>query len=266
MSQLAADRAITVRAGHRPVSDSMWKRQRPSAWPCPCCPASSSRHHRAAELHASLFRMLCGPDGTHLLKASGQALDVLASPLPDCACRTSGLQSGNSHSLRCLQPGARRLGHTCISLPLFYHPSLTERCAVCVCPELRSSLAAEEGCAGEGQQQPGPGHPHLKRWRSGRRWWVPGPGCLCKLLAVLVAFVLVLQATSCGYFFCVQFPGILDFRSDLYEDLQDISVLAGETPHLLFRGRGPLKQQRPACKCPPAACQAVRCERGQVCY
>ena len=56
---------------------------------------------------------------------------------------------------------------------------------------------------------------------------MPGTGCLCKLLACMVGLVVILHATSCGFFFCVQFPH-LDFRSDIYEDLQDISVLAGE--------------------------------------
>lgn len=58
---------------------------------------------------------------------------------------------------------------------------------------------------------------------------MPGPACLCKLLALMVGCLMILHATSCGYFFCVRFPGLLDLRSDLYEDLQDISVLAGRT-------------------------------------
>ena len=45
----------------------------------------------------------------------------------------------------------------------------------------------------------------------------------------MVGLLMVLHAASCGFFFCVQFP-LLDFRSDIYEDLQDISVLAGQAP------------------------------------
>ena len=52
---------------------------------------------------------------------------------------------------------------------------------------------------------------------------------LCKLLALMVGFLVVFHAASCGYFFCVQFPGarVLDFSRDVYDDFRDIYALAG---------------------------------------
>lgn len=43
----------------------------------------------------------------------------------------------------------------------------------------------------------------------------------------MVAF----HAASCGYFFCVRFPGVLEFPRDIYDDIRDIYILAGDTPH-----------------------------------
>lgn len=40
----------------------------------------------------------------------------------------------------------------------------------------------------------------------------------------MVAF----HAASCGYFFCVRFPGMLEFPRDIYDDIRDIYILAGE--------------------------------------
>lgn len=62
--------------------------------------------------------------------------------------------------------------------------------------------------------------------------WKPRPprtGLLCKLLALMVGLLVVFHAASCGYFFCVQFPGarVLDFSRDIYDDFRDIYALAG---------------------------------------
>ena len=56
-------------------------------------------------------------------------------------------------------------------------------------------------------------------------------GLLCKLLALMVGLLVVFHAASCGYFFCVQFPGarVLDFSRDVYDDFRDIYALAGST-------------------------------------
>lgn len=55
---------------------------------------------------------------------------------------------------------------------------------------------------------------------------------LCKLLALTVGLVVVFHAASCGYFFCVQFPGtrVLDFSRDIYDDFRDIYALSGTVP------------------------------------
>ena len=62
-------------------------------------------------------------------------------------------------------------------------------------------------------------------WRTLCR--LPRTGCLCKLLVVLVAAMVLFHAASCGFFFCVRFPGAVEFPRDIYEDIRDIYVLAG---------------------------------------
>ncbi|KAK9806068.1 hypothetical protein WJX72_000034 [[Myrmecia] bisecta] len=56
---------------------------------------------------------------------------------------------------------------------------------------------------------------------------LPKTGSLCKLLALMVGLLVVFHAASCGYFFCVRFPGVLDFPRDIYDDIRDIYILAG---------------------------------------
>ena len=60
---------------------------------------------------------------------------------------------------------------------------------------------------------------------------IPRTGMLCKLLALMVGLLVVFHAASCGYFFCVQFPGarVLDFSRDIYDDFRDIYALSGMT-------------------------------------
>lgn len=59
---------------------------------------------------------------------------------------------------------------------------------------------------------------------------LPRTGLLCKLLALVIGLLVVFHAASCGYFFCVQFPGarVLDFSRDIYDDFRDIYALAGK--------------------------------------
>lgn len=102
-----------------------------------------------------------------------------------------------------------------------------------------------ECCEASGQ---GPTLPRLQRyreqplggreggcWERGRRWWRPGrqrrlprTGRMCRLLAVLLGLLLALHAASCGLFFCIRIPGVGDFSRDIYDDVRDLYVLAGE--------------------------------------
>lgn len=50
---------------------------------------------------------------------------------------------------------------------------------------------------------------------------------LCRLLALMVGLMVAFHAASCGYFFCVRFPGVVEFPRDIYDDIRDIYVLAG---------------------------------------
>ena len=40
--------------------------------------------------------------------------------------------------------------------------------------------------------------------------------------------LLALHAASCGLFFCIRIPGVGDFSRDIYDDVRDLYVLAGE--------------------------------------
>lgn len=51
---------------------------------------------------------------------------------------------------------------------------------------------------------------------------------MCRLLAVLLGLLLALHAASCGLFFCIRIPGVGDFSRDIYDDVRDLYVLAGE--------------------------------------
>ena len=57
---------------------------------------------------------------------------------------------------------------------------------------------------------------------------LPRTGCLCKLLALMVGLLVLFHAASCGFFFCVRFPAVLEFPRDIYDDIRDIYVLAGQ--------------------------------------
>jgi hypothetical protein len=57
---------------------------------------------------------------------------------------------------------------------------------------------------------------------------LPRPKNLCRLLALMVGLMVAFHAASCGYFFCVRFPGVVEFPRDIYDDIRDIYVLAGE--------------------------------------
>ena len=61
---------------------------------------------------------------------------------------------------------------------------------------------------------------------------------MCKLLALMVGLLVVFHAASCGYFFCVRFPGagVLDFSRDIYDDFRDIYALAGKAVHRRLAG------------------------------
>jgi hypothetical protein len=82
--------------------------------------------------------------------------------------------------------------------------------------------------------------PSQREHRQGSWFWcgckwkpkAPRTGLLCKLLALMVGLLVVFHAASCGYFFCVQFPGarVLDFSRDIYDDFRDIYSLAGQHP------------------------------------
>lgn len=50
---------------------------------------------------------------------------------------------------------------------------------------------------------------------------------LCRLLALMVGLMVAFHAASCGYFFCVRFPGVMEFPRDIYDDIRDIYILAG---------------------------------------
>lgn len=56
---------------------------------------------------------------------------------------------------------------------------------------------------------------------------LPRTGCLCKLLVLMVGLMMLFHAASCGFFFCVRFPGAMEFPHDIYDDIRDIYVLAG---------------------------------------
>ena len=43
----------------------------------------------------------------------------------------------------------------------------------------------------------------------------------------MVGLVVAFHAASCGYFFCVRFPGVLEFPGSIYEDITDIYHLPG---------------------------------------
>lgn len=78
-------------------------------------------------------------------------------------------------------------------------------------PQRRGEASRASGCSG--------------LWRALCR--LPRTGCLCKLLVVMVAAMVLFHAASCGFFFCVRFPGAVEFPRDIYEDIRDIYVLAG---------------------------------------
>jgi hypothetical protein len=52
-------------------------------------------------------------------------------------------------------------------------------------------------------------------------------GQLCRLLALMVGLVVAFHAASCGYFFCVRFPGLMEFPGNVYDDITDIYHLPG---------------------------------------
>ena len=60
---------------------------------------------------------------------------------------------------------------------------------------------------------------------SRRRWRLTA----FRLCSILVGVLLVFHATSCGFLFCVHLPLSWRLSGDLYDDLRDISVLAGTT-------------------------------------
>jgi hypothetical protein len=64
--------------------------------------------------------------------------------------------------------------------------------------------------------------------RAPPRWWkLLRPVDMCKVLVLLIGFMVVFHSASCGYFFCTRFPGILDYPRDIYDDLRDIHILRG---------------------------------------
>ena len=52
-------------------------------------------------------------------------------------------------------------------------------------------------------------------------------GSLWKLLALIIGLVVTFHAASCGYFFCVRFPGLLELPGNMYDDISDIYYLSG---------------------------------------
>ena len=55
---------------------------------------------------------------------------------------------------------------------------------------------------------------------------------MLKLLSAGVGLFLVVHAMSCGFFFCVRLPGLRPLSSGVYDELRDISVLAGAPAQL----------------------------------
>ena len=56
----------------------------------------------------------------------------------------------------------------------------------------------------------------------------------------MVGLVVAFHAASCGYFFCVRFPGVLEFPGSIYEDITDIYHLPGGPRSALGRFSGSL--------------------------
>ena len=52
-------------------------------------------------------------------------------------------------------------------------------------------------------------------------------GSLWKLLALTVGLIIAFHAASCGYFFCVRFPGLLELPGNMYDDVTAIYDLSG---------------------------------------
>ena len=52
-------------------------------------------------------------------------------------------------------------------------------------------------------------------------------GSLWKLLVMIVGLIITFHAASCGYFFCVRFPGLLELPGNMYDDISDIYYLSG---------------------------------------
>ena len=67
--------------------------------------------------------------------------------------------------------------------------------------------AVPQGAPGRGPHSSRLG-PQQSRWRGWRAWRCRlTTGALCKLLAGMVASLVVFHAASCGFFFCYRIPG-----------------------------------------------------------
>lgn len=44
---------------------------------------------------------------------------------------------------------------------------------------------------------------------------------------MIIGLVITFHAASCGYFFCVRFPGLLELPGNIYDDVSDIYILSG---------------------------------------
>jgi len=67
-------------------------------------------------------------------------------------------------------------------------------------------------------------------------------GSLWKLLALIIGLVVTFHAASCGYFFCVRFPGLLELPGNMYDDISDIYYLSGG-PRVIPSYKNPVSQR-----------------------
>lgn len=63
-------------------------------------------------------------------------------------------------------------------------------------------------------------------------------------MAFIVGLIIAFHAASCGYFFCVRFPGLLELPGTMYDDITDIYYLSGG-PRVIPSHVLPRKDQPP---------------------